>query len=324
MDSNLERIAKELGISKKDILAMSETDLEQKVSEKDGPGAKISLEERDDREDEERQAEENAAVLENISSKQEIDLNQKVDDRHTLAEIMGVPAGSKLVTVYSNSIANNKNTTRFSHLISTPDGKVQEADMLKQVGGKTSDKTIYESNRDGSEIEKMNVQSTYSIDSPIAKNAIITAKIGSMGYIEVGYGQTDRTSHKDAFTHELETERTRYTTREVREEFRLENGMDNVPEKMDEIKKYEEYGCNNHDLSLDQADGNPATGAHLHEETLEQIKAYDSDIGNVFTDREIEERFQKMAANYPDDSIEEVVNRTQKDLSEDASRMRMH
>lgn len=128
----------------------------------------------------------------------------------------------------------------------------------------------------------------------------------------------DRTSHRDAFTQELETGRTRYTTYEVREEFSEKNGLDNVQDKMDEINKHEKYGCN--DLSLDEADGNINTG-HSHDLAIEQIKAYDSDIGNKFTDREIEERLQKMYENYPDDTFEEVINRTQRDLAEDASRI---
>ena len=209
------------------------------------------------------------------------------------------------------------NTTRFSHLIQTPDGKIEPADMLKQVGGKTSDKTIYQTNRDGSQVEKINVDSSYAIDSPIVDDAIITTKIGSMGYIEVGYGQVDRTSHRDAFTQELETERTRYTTREVRDEFSKDKGEDNIRDKMDEINMHEGH---NHDLSLDDADGDLTTG-EAHEMAIEKIKAFDSDIADVFTDREISERLENIAKDNPGESFEEIVERTQRDLSEDASRM---
>lgn len=310
LDTNLERVAKALGISKKDIFAMSVVSLEQKVSEKKNP--KIVL-----GKDEEEQSHINENILANVSSKQEIDLSQKVDDDHTLAEVLGVPEGSTLITVYSDAIENNPNTTRFSHLIQTPDGKIETADMLKQVGGKTSDKTIYQTNRDGSQVEKINVDSSYAIDSPIVDDAIITTKIGSMGYIEVGYGQVDRTSHRDAFTQELETERTRYTTREVRDEFSKDKGEDNIRDKMDEINMHEGH---NHDLSLDDADGDLTTG-EAHEMAIEKIKAFDSDIADVFTDREISERLENIAKDNPGESFEEIVERTQRDLSEDASRM---
>ena len=38
----------------------------------------------------------NEATLSNIDVKQEINLDNKVDNRHTLAEILDVPAGSNL------------------------------------------------------------------------------------------------------------------------------------------------------------------------------------------------------------------------------------
>ncbi len=133
-----------------------------------------------------------------------------------------------------------------------------------------------------------------------------------------GYGQFDRTSHRDVFSQKLETEHTRYTTWEVREEFSNKHGMYNISENMDEIKKHEEYGCN--DLSLEEADGNLSSG-HIHEKAIEQIKSYDSNIADVFTDEEIEVRLRKKIEEFPNDTFEEIVDRTKRDLSEDASRI---
>lgn len=261
MDEHLERVAKAIGVSKKDVLSMSEIDLEQKVKEKESP--QLSLSEDDEEKSREEQTKSNKDALDNISSKQEVKLDNKIDNRHTLGDVLGVPAGSKLIAVYSNSIADNKNTTKFSFIIQHPDGSLEPADMLEQVGGKESDKSVYETNRDGSAVEKQSVKSSYSINSPIVKNGILTARIGSMGYIELGYGQIDRTSNKDAFTQKLETEHTRYTTYEVREEFSSKNGIDNIPENMDEIRTHEKAGCKN--LTLEEADGNRRTG-HVHGE----------------------------------------------------------
>ena len=98
-DNYLENIAKTLGVSKEDILSMSTVDLNQKVATK----GKIQLG-LDEDDEENEQSSINANILNNISKKQEIDLNQKVDDDHTLAEILGVPAGSKLISVYSDRI----------------------------------------------------------------------------------------------------------------------------------------------------------------------------------------------------------------------------
>ncbi|MCI9365135.1 MAG: hypothetical protein HFJ54_00400 [Clostridia bacterium] len=179
LDDKLEVISKKLGISKSDVLSMSETDLDEYTKENATP--QISLDENasDD------QIEQNENALNNISSKQETNLDNKIDDRHTLGDILGVPAGSKLIAVYSSAIAGNTNTTRFSFIIQHSDGTLEPADMLEQVGGKDSDKKIHETNRDGSEVEELSVQSSYAIDSPIIKNGILTARIGSMGYIEL-------------------------------------------------------------------------------------------------------------------------------------------
>lgn len=134
-----------------------------------------------------------------------------------------------------------------------------------------------------------------------------------------GYGQIDKTANREAFTQELETDHTYYTTREVREAFSQKKGTDNIPEIKDEIERHEEYGCN--DLSLDEADGDLSTG-HIHEKAIAEVKSYDSNIADVFTDEEISGRIQKFAEDYPDDSFEEVVDRAKKDLSDDASHMR--
>ncbi len=258
-DEHLEKVAKVLGLSREDIKSMSEVDLKDKVGDKADP--QIDL---DDKNKDTEHTASNKNALDSVNSKQEIDLNIKVDDRYTLGDILGISSGAKLIAVYSDSIANNKNTTRFSFIIQNSDGSLEPADMLEQVGGKDSDKSIYETNRDGSEVEKQSVNSSYAIDSPIVKNGIITARIGSMGYIEVGYGQMDRTSHRDAFTQELETEHTRYTTREVREEFSSENGIDNVPDNLEEAKSHDRHG-RSHNLSLADADGktNTTTVEHL-------------------------------------------------------------
>ena len=63
-----------------------------------------------------------------IQTKQETLLDKKIDDKHTLAEVLGVPSGSKLIVVDSSQIIDNENTTRFSCIIQTPDRKLHNAD----------------------------------------------------------------------------------------------------------------------------------------------------------------------------------------------------
>ena len=193
--------------------------------------AKITLQEdeKEESKDKKEQKEENKDALEKVQSKQEIDVNKRINERYTLGDILGIERGSKLIAVYSDAIENNENSTRFSFIIKKPDGSLEKAKMLEQVGGKQSDKNIYDINYDGSEVTKKSVQSSYKIDSSLAKNALITARIGQAGYIEVNYGEMDRTSHRDALTQQSETEHTFKTREQVREE--LTRGIENASTK---------------------------------------------------------------------------------------------
>ena len=321
LDKDLEKLAKELGISKYDIKDMPKIELDQKIGEmnKEQEQDKISLQEEDNGFSQE-QVKQNEDALDRIDSKEEIDMNKLIDDRHSLADVLDVQAGSKLIAVYSDKIVNNTNSTRFSFVIQKPDGTLAPADMLEQTGGTDSDKTVYETNRDGSNISKVNVKSSFKINSPLIKNGILNIRYGSMGYVEVNYGEMDPTDHKYAFTQKLETDRDYYTTKEVRDEFAgREDGVHNIEENLDEIKMHEKAGCN--DLTLEEADGHMETG-NFHDSAIVEIKAYDPNIEEIFTDREIEERLHSMMENHPDESFDKVLNDTARDLSEDASHMR--
>lgn len=254
LDKKLEKASRALGVSKSDIRQMSVEELDSIIKNKGDAG--ISL---DDEDSSEEKTKQNQKALQDLgqASKQEINLNKKVDTKHTLAEILGVQAGSKLIVVYSDKIKDNENTTRFSCLIEGPDGNLSKADMLEQTGGKYSDKNVHEVNNNGSNVKEVNVQSSYAVDSPILENGILNVRFDTMGEITVNFGQTDRTSHRDAFTQKLETDRTYPVRRNVQREFDGKNGIYNVSENLDECEKHEKHDCD--DLSLNEADGDPRT-----------------------------------------------------------------
>lgn len=254
LDKKLEKVARVLGVSKSDIRQMSIEDLDCIIENKGDAG--ISLDNEDMTSEKKEQNEKALEGLGNVA-KQEIDLDKKIDTKHTLAEILGVQAGSKLIVVNSDMIKDNENTTRFSCLIEGPDGELSPADMLKQTGGKYSDKKVHEVNNDGSSVNEVNVQSSYAVDSEIVENGILNVRFDTMGEIAVDFGQTDRTSHRDAFTQRLETDRTYPIRRNVQREFDEKNGLDNIPKKMDEIEKHKEHGCDK--LTLKESDGDPMT-----------------------------------------------------------------
>ena len=329
VDKQIEAIAKELGMEKEHILAVSQYDLDQKIENREEKDEKLKIEDEEKKEekDEEEVVEKNEKALDKINAKQEINLDKKVDDIHTLGQILGVESGSKLIAVYSNAIENNENTTRFSFIIKKSDGTIEMADMLNQAGGRDSNKNIYEINRDGSKVEEKSVQSSYTIDSPVTKNGLLTARVGDAGRIEISYGEMDRAQHKDALTHELKTDHTKDVTYEVREEFSYKKGTENIKEDIKELKETEEYGIKN--KTLEDADGEVETGVldnieNMNEEDMknliEKIKEENTDIGEVFTDREIENYLRKRAEeNGQEESFEETIENTVEDLKEDAS-----
>lgn len=324
LDNELSEISKKLGISKSDIIKMSKAELDEVIAERETETIDVSDDVLPGLIDEEKNKQ-NEAALKNLNSKQEIDLNKKIDDRLTLAEVLGVPEGSKLIVVYSDQIKDNANSTRFSCIIQSSDGSLQNADMLTQVGGKESDKNVYETNRDGSKVDKKVVQSSYSINSPLVKNGILTVRIGQMGTIEVGYGQINKTSHKDAFTERLEAKETYPITSSVRSEFGKNKGTDNISDKLNEIKEHEKNGCKN--MTILEADGNINTG-HVHSNDIIDLILSDDTVGakidETFTHNEIKERFEAIQSKNPSNTFEENIEITKADLAEDANYFRSH
>ena len=318
-ERNIDEISKKTNIPKEQIKSTSEIDLDQEVENEEDEN-KITLNSDENKEEDKEQIEENEKKLDKIDSKEEIDMDKLIDDRYSLADIMGAKPGSKLIAVFSDTIKDNNNSTKFSFIIQNPDGSLSPADMLEQTGGTHSDKTVYETNRDGSKVEEVDVTSSYKIDSPIRKNCILNVRYGSMGYIEANYGEIDPTNHKSAFTQKLETDRDYYTTKEVRDEFsNKRDGERNIKNDIEEIEMHKKADCD--DLTLDEADGHLETG-HVHNDAIMEIKAYDPNIELVFTDNEIQERLNKMMDNNPEKSFEEVLENTACDLSEDAYHMR--
>lgn len=324
LDQELEEVARVLGVSKSDVLSMSQVELDAVIGEKDVDSLSLEDNKKLSKEEQSNRNDRNAEALQNMNTKQEINLDKKIDNKLTLAEVLGVPAGSVLCVVDTDKIQDNENTTRYSCVIKAPDGSIQMADMLKQVGGKNSSKDVYETNRDGSRVEKQVIQSSFEIDSPLVENGIINIRKGQMGVTEVSYGQMDRTSHNDVFAQKLETRETYPVTREVRNEFSGYKGIDNVANKMDEIKEHENHGCKN--MSLREADGNPDTG-HIHglSENAAEIILADEHVGekidSIYTSNEVAERFDHMCEKYPDKNFDEVIELTKNELSEEADHM---
>ena len=80
-------------------------------------------------------------------------------------------------------------------------------------------------------------------------------------------------------------------------------------------------------MTIDEVDGNENTG-HKHfdenDNIIEEIKQYDENIGEVFTDKEIKEYLEKQSKKYSNKNFDEIVNNAKKELAEDASNIKTH
>lgn len=159
----LEEIAKILGISPEELEKMAEIEADKEIDEKEQENTeeKEEMEERD-----EKKGILNKKEVEKISTKAEIETNQKVTDNKTMASMLGVEdkGYKKIAIIYSDKINENSNTTKFSFVGIKEDGSAEKIDSLEQTHGNDPTKKVNEINRDGSEIKQdQQVNSVYRI-----------------------------------------------------------------------------------------------------------------------------------------------------------------
>lgn len=343
MEKELDKISKELNLSKKEILAISKTSYDDEIhkdnnkeeKEDELNEEKIHLKEDDEKNNEHKkeEKEENENALNKINTKQKASLSQKIDGVNTLGSILNVPSNGELYVVYSDDIYGNTNNTRFSFLIKDSDGNFTQPENLKQISGNHSSLNIAESNRDGSNITQKQVYSSYMIKGTNNIEYVLTANIGTHGTIDLGLGQIDKTqgtNSKDstAITVPIETTNTFYQTqREVKDDLvNPREGTYQATERVNELEEHKQAGCDKN-LTSKELDGDKSTG-HLHEndstkninenETSLDILAkeiYNSDdeIGTAFSHNDIKNMLKNAANNHPDYTIKELKNLVEKD-----------
>lgn len=306
-NTELEKVAKELNLSKEQILSISKVesakqeekdkDKEKKIKLKEDKDAKTSVEESNKEKKEE-------ASKANPNIKQETDLSQKVNEKYTLGDILGVPEGGKLVAVYSDAVENNTNSSRFTFLLQDKDGNFSRLNNLEQVAGTHPTNNVYASNYDGSDVTKDDVNSMYKIKSPFSnENYVLTARIGSMGTIDLGLGQAPRfqginDSQTSLVTIPLKTNQTYNTKPEVKNEllaYHSEYGRSAADVRVKEANSHND----NCKLTMDEIDGDPNTG-HNHDSYKEEHDNKLDDTKNL-SDKEI------------DDALNDLFNERGKD-----------
>lgn len=326
--SDISKMSQTLGIPREKILSITEAHNSKPKEEEE----KVHIQEKNEINKAPAQTHENKIMA---KEKQQTPLSQKVDERHTLGDILGVPDDGTLVAVYSTDIENGtqENHTRFSFLIRDKDGNYKECPNLEQIGGVTPSSQIASSKTyDGSRVEQEQVNSLYRVKGSGNIEHIISAKIGPQGSIELGIGQRDRTeglSNPQTVTQPLKTSSFLYTTREVREAINSTyDGVYQGRDRNDEAFSHTEK-CK---IGLDEVDGDTRTG-HTHEDetngkskespneiitkVASNILEDNEDIANVYTFHEVVDRLIK---NYHNGiSEEELESKVEEELSIEAS-----
>lgn len=302
----LEKIATALGLSKEEIEKLSEIKDDNEEKEID-----------EIQEDKDERTEFTKTEVNKITSKTEINSNQKVTDKDTIGSLLNVQGKgyTKIAVVYSDKLPDNNNTTRFTFVGINADGSAEKIDTLDQRYGKNPNKEVQEINRDGSKIEEEQVNSIFQIKGRDEEQ--IAVDIGSMGTIEIEYIRTPREDNEEAISIPIETNAIRPTTREVRE-LMNPNRNPRVKEETDRIREHKEMGCE--DVGVKDIDDNPNNDTHQHmtsiDDCAQEIINSSEEIDAVFTQNEVKERIEKFEKE--SESIEEAMEKAKNDLELDA------
>lgn len=320
----IEEVAKELGIEKEEIKRICVIDSKKEVKDKDKEVNEDEKETNTNRnEDEEKTI--SKKQIEKVSSKQEIEANERVTDQETMQEILGVEDKNytKFAIVYSDKLNESNNTTEYTMVGINKDGSAEKIDSLEQDYGKNPTKEIYQMNEDGTEIKKQQVDSIYTIKGK--EEGQIAIKNGSMGEIEPSYVRTPRQDNQKGISIPIETQNIRPTTREMQESMNRNRDTD-VKDNINRAEEHEKSNCDN--IEKEDIDDNPYNNTHIHSLTEEQINAMidktmnNEEIANTYnrcdTRKRILEEMQKCNENGEEITIEKLQEKVEKTMEKDA------
>ena len=310
----LDAVAKELGIKVEEIKRVVEIDSEKEIETK----AEREEEERPDFEKEDAVQEKDtfsSEELESVSSKTEIDVNQKVTDSETMATLLKVQGkGYKKFQVVESDQLQEGNSTRFSFVgikeVEKKDpqtGKIrkkevaEKIDTLEQRYGKNPSKGIDSLSANGEELKPKEMDSIYQVKGDNENQ--VGVNIGAAGNLEVSYIRTPRQDNAKAISIPIETRSVRPTTREVRE-FMNKNRNTDLTEESKKIGQHREAGCE--DISMTEINDNPYDDKHRHEEENETYVEIDATYLSKLADKLLE-KYEELGEVYNRDEIKDKL-----------------
>ena len=319
-DEWLDEIALTLGIDKEHIKAMSEIDADELIKLKE---EEKETEDKTNRNNDKTNKETiSKKQMDKVSTKTEISTSQKVTDNETMSQLLKVSdkGYKKIAIIDTDNFRDSTNTTRFSIVGIKEDGTAERIDTLEQGYGVTPTKQVNAVNRDGTKVEKQQVNSIFKIKGEKEKQ--ISVKIGAMGTIETNLVRTPSQDNSEAISIPIETHSIRPTTRETRE---LMNDRRNprVKEEIERINEHRELGCE--DVKVKDIDDNlnNDTHIHLHEEEIDElarkILEQNDEIADLYNREDVKVKIQKeLKANNKDMNIEKLQENVEKQMKENA------
>lgn len=321
-EKELKAIAKELGISEKEINSLSEIELSQKIDEK-----QIDEEEKQEQqEDKTKQLSEEEVKKVGMNGMNEVNLNVRVDERGTeLGNVLNMKEYSKIMVVHSYKLAEltdsngekgKNNYSRFSFIAQKPDGSYETIPKTKlERDGGSNDRIVEANDKDNVEIKKeecrFKVQGTnYSL--------IINQK-DPYGIPDVYLAQNTR-DNDGQMAQRLQDryDGTERTDVEVRAVFNQNRGIDQAERSVEEVREHQEAGCKN--IEIDEADGREDTGhTHFNPDSQEQQNAIEEimERGNVSRE-EAEIKLEKELETAREDiSLEEATENAIEEIEQE-------
>ncbi len=310
----LEAVAKELGIKVEEIERVVEIDPEKEIKTK--KERKAEKEEPNSEKENEIQEKDtfSSEELESVSSKTEIDVNQKVTDSETMASLLNVQdKGYKKFQVVESNQLQEGNSTRFSFVgikeVERKDpktGKIhkvevaEKIDTLEQRYGQSPNKGIDSLSADGSKLEEKKMQSIYQVKGDNENQ--VGVNIGSAGNLEVSYIRTPRQNNAEAISIPIETYSVRPITREVRE-FMNKNRNTDVEEESERIAQHREAGCE--DINMRNIDDDEENNDHNHDDDQAYIEISDEYLDQLV--EKVFEEYEELRETYNREDIKDKL-----------------
>lgn len=296
----LEAVAKELGIKVEEIERMVEIDPEKEIEAKE---EREEEEKETDSEKEEKAQEKDvlpSEELESVTSKTEIDVNQKVTDSETMASLLKVQGkGYRKIQVVESNQLKEGNSTRFSFVgikqVERNGRKVEVAekiDTLEQRYGQSPSKGINSLSEDGEKLKlKEKRDSIYQVKGDNENQ--VGVNIGSAGNLEISYIRTPRQDNGEAISIPIETHSVRPTTREVRG-FMNKNKNTDLTGETKRIDQHRKAGCEDINMrNIDDDEENDDPNHKNHQAYIEISDEYlDQLVDMVF------ERYEELGETY--------------------------